>query len=292
MEQTAQSDVGRIRSILLKHPDSAFVSQEAIDAQWESLGYTAAPDFARARGEYERVLEAVSEGVDEITFLPRDGRTGLDSVYIRDALVTTDKGVIVCRMGKSSRAGEAEATVDALRDLGISVLGRIGGDGYLEGGDLIWLDRCTIAVGRGYRTNDEGIAQLRELTKGLVDEIITVPLPHWRGPGDVMHLMSLISPIDCDLAVVYSPLLPVPFREELIVRGITLIEVPDQEFATMGTNILAVAPRQCVMLAGNPVTRSLLEENGVTVTDCAGGEISLKGAGGPTCLTRPLLRDV
>jgi N-dimethylarginine dimethylaminohydrolase len=169
------------------------------------------------------------------------------------------------------------------------VCGRIESPGRIEGGDVIWLDARTFVVGRGYRTNAEGIRQLRTILGRNVD-VVEVPLPHWRGQQDVMHLMSLISPVDHDLAVVYSPLLPVPFREWLLDRGIRFVEVPDDEFETMGTNVLALAPGRCLMLRGNPRTRAALERAGADVAEYAGTEISVKGAGGPTCLTRPLER--
>jgi N-dimethylarginine dimethylaminohydrolase len=123
-----------------------------------------------------------------------------------------------------------------------------------------------------------------------IDELITVPLPHWRGPADVFHLMSIISPVDSDLAVVYSPLMPVAFRESLVARGTVLVEVPDTEFDSMGTNVLAAAPRRCLMLTGNPITRERLEDTGAEVIEYQGTDISIKGGGGPTCLTRPLNR--
>jgi N-dimethylarginine dimethylaminohydrolase len=154
----------------------------------------------------------------------------------------------------------------------------------------VWLDRRTLAVGRGYRTNDVGIAQLRALLGDAIDELVVVHLPHWRGAGDVFHLMSIISPVDPDLAVVYSPLMPVAFRERLLDRGMTLVEVPDDEFESMGANVLALGSRRCVMLAGNPRTRARLEAAGVDVVEYEGMEISRKGGGGPTCLTRPLRR--
>jgi N-dimethylarginine dimethylaminohydrolase len=193
-------------------------------------------------------------------------------------------------MGKRLRANEPAAQGAAFRQLGIPVVGAIAEPGCLEGGDVIWLDDRTVAVGRGYRTNDEGIRQFRALLGDSIDELIVVPLPHWRGPGDVLHLMSLVSPVDRDLAVVYSPLLPVPFRERLLELGCTFVEVPDEEFDSMGTNVLALAPRHCVMLKGNPRTRTALERTGATVVEYKGDEISVKGAGGPTCLTRPLVR--
>ena len=199
--------------------------------------------------------------------------------------------MIFCSMGKPAREPEPAAQERALASLGGApgIAGRIEPPGRLEGGDVIWTGDRTIVVGRGYRTNAEGIRQLRRLLGEAVD-VVEVPLPHWRGAGDVMHLMSLISPVDDDLAVVYSPLLPVPFREWLQDRGYQLVEVPAEEFDTMGTNVLALAPRRCVMLTGNPRTRAALEAAGAEVVEYEGREISVKGAGGPTCLTRPLLR--
>jgi N-dimethylarginine dimethylaminohydrolase len=193
-------------------------------------------------------------------------------------------------MGKPQRAGEPAMHEATLRALGCTIIGAIEAPGQLEGGDVIWLDERTVAVGRSYRTNDSGIAQLRALLGDSIDELIIVPLPHWRGAGDVFHLMSIVSPVDRDLAVVYSPLMPIPFRERLLERGITLVEVPEEEFDTMGANVLAIAPRRCVMVAGNPITRARLEAAGAQVFEYEGSEISLKGGGGPTCLTRPLER--
>ena len=184
-----------------------------------------------------------------------------------------------------------KALEPVLRDAGVPILGAIGGQGRLEGGDVAWLGPRTLAVGRGYRSNDEGIEQLRTLLGDAIDELIVVPLPHAKGPDDVFHLMSILSPIDLDLALVYSPLMPVPFRETLLERGIRLVEVPDEEFESMGCNVLAVAPRRCLMLEGNPRTRSRLERVDAEVHVFEGEQISAKGAGGPTCLTRPLLRE-
>jgi N-dimethylarginine dimethylaminohydrolase len=215
---------------------------------------------------------------------------GLDSLYARDASIVCDRGVILCSMGKPLRAGEPEAQRLAFGTWGIPVAGRIEAPGTLEGGDVVWLDERTIAVGRGYRTNDEGIRQLGALLGDSIDELIEVPLPHWRGPGDVFHLMSIISPVADDLAVVYSPLMPVRFRESLIERGVRLVDVPDEEFDSMGANVLAIAPRHAVMVAGNPRTRARLEASGIHVDEYTGHEISLKGGGGPTCLTRPIAR--
>jgi N-dimethylarginine dimethylaminohydrolase len=147
-------------------------------------------------------------------------------------------------------------------------------------------------VGHTYRTNPEGIRQLTSLLAPLGVEVISVPLPHYKGPSDVFHLMSILSPVDKDLAVVYSPLMPIPFRELLLQRGYRLVEVPDEEFESMGCNVLALGPRNCLMVAGNPKTKAGLEAAGCRVTEYQGAEISVKGGGGPTCLTRPILRIV
>jgi N-dimethylarginine dimethylaminohydrolase len=291
VEETAHSEIGALTRVLLKHARDAFVSQPAIDAQWRALNFTAPPDFERAAGQYDRFVDAVTAAGATAHFLPSSDTVGLDSIYVRDASVVCDAGVVVCCMGKPLRQTEPLAHVETYRAAGERILGAIVPPGRLEGGDVVWLDSRTLAVGRGYRTNDTGIAQLRTLLPDSI-ELVTVPLPHWRGMNDVFHLMSIISPVDRDLAVVYSRLMPVSFRERLLERGMTLLEVPDEEFDTLGANVLAVAPRSCVMVAGNPVTRRRLEQAAARVVEYEGSEISLKGGGGPTCLTRPLRREI
>jgi N-dimethylarginine dimethylaminohydrolase len=283
------NEYGRLTRVVLKHARDAFNDDRAIDDQWRELNFVARPDRRRAIEEYAhltRLLEASGASID---WLPADSRTTLDSIYVRDASLVSDRGVILCSMGKRQRFAEPDAQEDAFRAAGIPILGRISPPGRIEGGDVIWLDASTIVVGRGYRTNDAGIAQLQTLLGPAVN-VVVVPLPHWTGQNDVMHLMSLISPVDADLAVVYSRLLPVPFREWLIARGMKFVEVADEEFESMGTNVLALAPRQCLVVRGNPRTRAALEAAGAGVLDYDGREISFKGAGGPTCLTRPISR--
>ena len=287
---TAQSEMGTLTRLLVKHARDAFEGPGAIAAEWRALNFTAAPDFARAIDQYEAFLGLLQSSDCEIVMLPKADGVGLDSIYVRDASVVCDRGVILCNMGKPQREREPAAQEMALGRLGCAILGSIRPPGRLEGGDVVWLNERTIAVGRGYRTNDAGIAQLGSHLGDSIDELMTVPLPHWRGADHVFHLMSIISPVDRDLAVVYSPLIPVPFRERLVEQGMTLVEVPDDEFESMGANVLAIAPRRCVMMAGNPITRARLEAAGAQVLEYEGSEISLKGGGGPTCLTRPLQR--
>ena len=285
------SEVGRITKLVVKHASDAFISPELIGDQWRALNFTGPPSFTHAVDEYERFIDLLGRSGAEILRLPREDGVSIDSIYVRDASVVTPAGIVLCRMGKAQRATEPLAQDRAFLEFGIPVIGAIEPPGQLEGGDVVWLDRRTVAVGRGYRTNDEGIRQLAALAGDAV-EVIPVPLVHWRGPRDVFHLMSIISPVDTNLAVVYAPLLPVPFRERLVAMGFDFIEVPDEEFDSMGANVLAIAPRQCVVVAGNPRTRTQLEEAGAEVLVYSGEEISLKGGGGPTCLTRPIVRAV
>jgi arginine deiminase len=285
-----QSEVRKIERLLLKHPREAFINQEYINSQWERLNYSSPPDYEKALDEYEQFLELLKKYIPEIDFLPQNEKTGLDSIYAHDAAIITSKGAILCNMGKELRQHEPPVMGEFLLELDVPILGAITGEGRLEGGDVVWLDERIIVVGRGYRTNDEGIRQLKKLLEGIIDEFIVVPLPHWEGPEGVFHLMSFISPIDHDLALVYPRLLPVPFREWLLEKGVKLLEVPDSEYQTMACNVLAVAPRKCIALSGNPVTQEILEKEGVEVWVYTGEEISVKGAGGPTCLTRAILR--
>lgn len=283
------NEYGLLESVAVKHVRDAFTDEQTIAAQWKALNYTAPPDRSRAIDEHDRFIDLLRSAGATVHVLPHDPQTTLDSIYVRDASIVSPAGLILCAMGKEARRTEPDAQHRALDAIEVPIVGRIDPPGRLEGGDLIWLDARTLAVGRGYRTNADGVRQLRALVGSEV-EVIEVPLPHWRGPDDVMHLMSLISPVARDLAVVYSRLLPVTFHECLLERGLKLVEVPDEEFDTMATNVLALAPRRCLMLAGNPLTRRALERAGCEVLEYKGDEISVKGAGGPTCLTRPLRR--
>jgi N-dimethylarginine dimethylaminohydrolase len=193
-------------------------------------------------------------------------------------------------MGKLLRRGEEEPMAMRLEEIGVPIIYRIHGEATAEGGDCLWLDHDTLAVGQGFRTNAEGLRQLREALRGTGLEIVPVPLPYFYGPEACLHLMSLISLVDHDLAVAYPSLLPVPFWRTLRERGVDLIEVPEAEFDTMGTNVLAISPRVGLILEGNPVTEQALRDAGCRIISYKGDEITLKSEGGPTCLTRPILR--
>jgi N-dimethylarginine dimethylaminohydrolase len=284
--------VAPLRRVIVKSPREAYGDESRIRREWSALGYTAPPDAAGAANEHGRLVELLRDAGADVLMLPADSRTGLDSVYVHDPGLMTDAGMIVFQTGKPARRGEGPALAAALRAFGVPVVGTIGGEATAEGGDLVWLDSQTLLAGRGFRTNAAGIARLRELLAPMAVEVVEVPLPYDRGPDECLHLMSFISMLDDDLAVVCQRLLPVPLFEMLTERRVTLVDIPDGEYPTQACNVLAVAPRKVVMLAGNPVTRARLEAAGCDVAEYRGEEISLKGAGGPTCLTRPIWREM
>ena len=279
-----------IKKIILKHPKTAFINQKKINKEFNTLNFTEAPDFNESLNEYDSFIKILDLFGIEKYFLEKNDSTSIDSIYTHDPLVITNKGVVLCNMGKVNRISESKAIKEFLIELKIPILGEITSPGKLEGGDIVWINKKTIAVGNGYRTNNEGIKQLKQILSNTVERIISVPLPHWNGPNDCLHLMSNLSPLDSDLFLVYSRLLPVQFLEQLQKYNIELIDVPDKEYYTMGCNVLALSPRKVVMLKGNPITKKKLKAKNVEVFTYKGNEISLKGSGGPTCLTKPFLR--
>ena len=287
---SSHSESGKLTSLFLKKASAAFINDAHISQHWASLNYLEKPLIEKALAEYEAFEKILKDNGAQIFYFPEDSSVNMDSIYCRDAAIATTKGMIICNMGKEGRKNEPLAQQKAYEAAGIPVLGVIKAPGTIEGGDVAWLDDNTLAVGHTYRTNEQGIQQLTNLLKPLGVKVITAPMPHYRGPSDVFHLMSVLSPIDTNLAVVYSPLMPIVFRNELITRGFELVEVPDTEFDSMGCNVLALAPRTCLMVKGNPITKSRLEAAGCKVIEYEGAEISVKGGGGPTCLTRPITR--
>ena len=243
-----------------------------------------------AVAQYDSFVKLIESFGSDSCYLPSNKNTTLDSIYAHDPCTMVDDGLILCNMGKFDRSSEPDFAEKFFQSIDIQIVGKIEGQGTLEGGDIVWINEHTIAIGEGYRSNAKGIRQFRKILGNRAKRVISVPLPHWNGPKDCLHLMSNLSPIDNDLFLVYSKLLPVPFMKYLIESNIKLIEVPDEEYYSMGCNVLAMAKRRVIMLEGNPITQKKLEAEGVEVSTYNGSEISLKGAGGPTCLTRPLLR--
>jgi len=274
-----------MRSVLLKRPDEAFAVED--HERWH---YTSRPDLGEARREHDAFASILREEGVEVHYHDESQPDRADAIFTYDPAIVTDRGAVVMSMGKELRRGEEEPMARRLQELGIPTLHRIHGAARAEGGDCLWLDHDTLAVGQGFRTNREGLLHLTEALGDLGVEVVPVPLPYFYGREACLHLMSLISLVDHDLAVAYSPLLPVPFWRLLRERGVDLIEAPEAEFNTMGTNVLAIAPRVSLIHEGNPVTEEALREAGCRVLTYRGVEITLKSEGGPTCLTRPLLR--
>jgi dimethylargininase len=282
----SQSMIAPLRRVLVKRPDEVFAGADP--AKWH---YSGRPNLQSARREHDQLVAILEEAGVEVLYL-KDVPPGLaDAIYVHDPALVTDRGAIVLRMGKALRRGEEEAMAQCLEALGVPVLYRLHGQARAEGGDLLWIDHDTLAVGLGFRTNGEGLRQVAQALAGLGANLLPVSLPYDRGPESCLHLMSLINIVDVDLAVVYLPLLSEPFWQYLRGRDFRLIPVPQEEFATMGPNVLTLAPGKCLMLEGNPVTQKRLEEAGCEVLTYRGEEISLKAEGGPTCLTRPILRE-
>ena len=208
-----QDMVSTVKRILLKHPKDAFINQKKIDDESHGLNYIGKPNFELACNQYENFIKLVKTFKPEIHFMPPSESLSLDSIYTHDTCIITNIGAILCNMGKHQRSNEPDSVNKYLSSIGVPILGHIEENGNLEGGDVIWIDERTVAVGEGYRSNMEGIAQFKHLLGNLVDTVIPVALPHWKGPTDCLHLMSNVSPIDHNLYLVYSRLLSVSFRK-------------------------------------------------------------------------------
>jgi len=282
----AQSMVDPLKRVLVRRPCPAFGNADP--ARWH---YVSQPKLDEAQREHDGLVATLREVGCEVLYHDAEMPEHADAIFTHDPVIVTDEGAIVLRMGKDLRLGEETAIAGALQRLGVPIFATLQGGATAEGGDLLWLDHDTLAVGRGYRTNAEGLRQLTAALRPLGVDTVEVQLPHADGPAACLHLMSVISLLDHDLAVVHLPLMPVPFVELLTERGIELVEVPGEEYPTMGPSVLALAPRKCVMLEGNPGTRQRLEAAGCEVLTYRGQELSLKAEGGATCLTRPILRS-
>ena len=281
-----QDMVSPLRTVLVKRPDQAFGTADP--QVWH---YTSRPDLAVAQQEHDALVELLREGGADVVYHDEYLPDHADAIYAFDPSLVTDSGAIILSMGKDKRRGEEAAMVRTYEKMDIPILYALHGEARAEGGDLLWVDHDTLAVGLGFRTNAEGLRQLREALTGIGVTVLPVELPYYTGPEACLHLLSMISIIDYHTAVVYPPLMSVPFWQELQRRNFSLIEIPESEYATMATNVLALAPRKCLMLEGNPITKRLLEDAGCEVMTYRGNEISLKAEGGPTCLTRPIWRE-
>ena len=271
-----------LRRVLVQRPGARF--GEAFEDRRN--GFRHEVDLGRARDEHAGFVDLLASLGCEVSVL-EDGTMGPDFVYQYDPSLVVDRGAILLRSGKPTRRGEEDVHGRWYDERHIPIVGAIEPPGTVDGGDVCWLAPGELAVGRTLRTNQAGIEQMRE----LVTEVVHVfDMPYDRGPDECLHLMSVISPVAEDVAAVELARLPVGLYDRCRELGIGLVEVPPEEVPTLGCNVLAVAPRTAVMLEGNPITQRRLEERDVDVHTFEGDEICLNGSGGPTCLTRPILR--
>jgi N-dimethylarginine dimethylaminohydrolase len=254
---------------------------------WREYGWRAEPDPVAIAREHEALCELLAAAGAEVVLAEAPLADDPDAIYVFDPAVIADRGAVLLRPGKAERRREPESLATDLARAGVPIAGRLESPAVAEGGDAIRLDERTLLVGLGYRTNEAGAEALARLT-GL--DVVTFDLPHWHGHAEVMHLLSLVSPLADDLVVAYLPLLPTRLAQLLAAGNVEIVPVPDEEFESMGGNVLALAPRVALVVDGNPETRRRLERAGVEVFAYEGNELS-KGDGGPTCLTCPLLRE-
>ena len=281
---------GTLERVLVCSPRTAGWNQPERVAQWQELGFQHAPDFARAQSQHEALCRELQTAGAEIVEMPPAPDLSLDAVYAHDASLPTDYGLVVMRPGKSNRLAEGPHHGSFCETLDIPALGRITPPGTTEAGDIVWLDPNTLLIGHGYRTNALGIQQMRDLLAPKGVQVLSAPLPYGPGPSACLHLMSLISLLDEHTALVDLPWLTVETVELLKSRGFKFIEIDPSERDTLACNVLALGNNRLLALEENRNTNGRLRRAGFDARTFPGSELCINGSGGPTCLTRPLLR--
>ena len=284
------SMVGRLQRVLVCSPRAAGWDHPGTAERWRELGFLHAPDFATAQAQHDGLCRQLEAAGAEVLHLPSAEDLSLDAVYTHDPSVATDYGLIGLHPGKPNRIPEAQRHVDFCRSLGIPEFGRIQPPGKTEAGDMVWLDPTTLLIGQGYRTNPAGIAQMSALLQPRGVKVISAPLPHGAGASACLHLMSLLSLLDEQTALVDLPWLAVETVELLHSRGYRLLEIEYSERETLACNVLSLGERRLLALEENQKTNQKLSQAGFEVLTFPGPEVCVNGGGGPTCLTRPLLR--
>lgn len=282
----SQSMVNALNAVIVRRPDEAFGNADP-----ETWHYASPINLEIAQAEHDTLVQTLTAHGSEVIYHDAPLPNHADAIFVHDPVIVSDQGAILLSMGKALRKGEEQGLKQTLEKANVPIHYQLSGDALAEGGDLLWVDEKTLAVGQGFRTNEAGLMQLVEAFVGTGVELVPVQLPYFQGPEACLHLMSFISIVDHDVAVVYEPLMPVPFWQLLKARGFRFAYVPEEEWATMGPNVLALAPGKCLMLENNPITQANLESLGCEVLTYKGDEISLKAEGGATCLTRPILRS-
>lgn len=282
--------VGPLQRVMVCSPRTAGWDQPESVAHWRDLGFHHGPNYAEALAQHETLCRQLQTAGAELVELPASGELSLDAVYAHDASLATDFGLILMRPGKANRVAESGHHGAFGRQIGIPVFGKITAPGTTEAGDIVWLDSKTLLIGHGYRTNAAGIQQVRELLAPKGVAVISAPLPYGPGPSACLHLMSLISLLNEHTALVDLPWLAVETVELLRSRGFRLIEIEYSERDTLACNVLALGQKRLLAIEENRKTNDRLRDAGFDVRTFPGSEICINGSGGPTCLTRPVLR--
>jgi len=282
--------VGVLERVLVCSPRTAGWSQPERAARWQELGFRHTPDFARAQPQHEALCRQLESAGADVIEMPQAPNLSLDAIYTHDASLPTDYGLIVMHPGKPNRVAEGPHHRSFCETLDIPLLGQITPPGTTEAGDIVWLDATTLLIGHGYRTNAAGIQQIRNLLARKGVEVLSAPLPYGPGPSACLHLMSLISLLDEHTALVDLPWLAVETVELLKSRRFTFIEIDLSERDTLACNVLALGNNRLLAIEENPSTNARLRQAGFDVRTFPGSELCINGSGGPTCLTRPLLR--
>jgi N-dimethylarginine dimethylaminohydrolase len=283
--------VGRLQRVLVCSPHAAGWDVPARAGRWRELGFVHAPNFATALAQHEELCHQLESAGAEVVHLPASGELSLDAVYAHDPSLSTDYGLIGLHPGKANRVPEASHHLEFCRSLAIPALGQIEAPGNTEAGDIVWLDATTLLIGQGYRTNAAGIAQMRALLAPKGVEVVSAPLPYGPGPSACLHLMSLISLLDEGTALVDLPWLAVETVELLLSRGFRFVEIDYSERETLACNVLSLGGKRLLALEENCKTNQTLRHAGFDLRTFPGSELCINGSGGPTCLTRPLLRS-
>jgi dimethylargininase len=279
------SMVAPLKRVVVKRPDEQFAVSD-----FEKWHYTSAPNLEQAQRDHDVFTNILKQHGTDVIYHDEELSGLADAIFVYDPVFVTPFGSIILQVGKPLRAGEEEPLAKKLESIGVPILGKLTGAARAEGGDMFWLDETTLAIGLGFRTNAEGVAQIKEMLEPHSINVIVTELPYGDGPAACLHLMSLISLVDKDLAVVYPKYIGTPFWQELEQRKFRFIEVSDKEFITQATNVLTLSPKVVIMPENNPETKKRLASTGCTVYTYPCAELTFKAEGGPTCLTRPVLR--
>ena len=284
----SQAMSARLARVLMRRPGPSLIAADA--GEWH---YGPTFDGKRAVEQYRKFAGLVEKSGAEILWMEDEGDGLADSMFTHDPSLMTDRGAIILNMGKALRVPEGRLHEQAYKAAGIPVLGRIVAPGTVEGGDCVWVDAKTLAIGRGVRSNQAGIEQMQAILAPLGVTVLGFDLPLWQGEDACLHLMSVISPLADDLALVHAPLLPAAFYLLLKERGIRMIVAPPEEFAAssgLNLNVLPTAPKKVIMVDGFPLTKAAMEAEGCEVETFEADALCIACEGGPTCLTRPVLR--